>query len=150
MYCFLPPHIQEKESSEDYNVACILTLPPFQRMGYGKILIEFSKHLLSCVKVWATVPTCISDCNSLAYIFWKCPPPIFILLCRMEYIARYRDNVPYSINTQNVNPGLIPYYWLCMFRALFYLVFRLWTVKVGEQNRLPREAIIWSRSPFLS
>lgn len=33
---------KEKESSEDYNVACILTLPPYQRKGYGKILIEFS------------------------------------------------------------------------------------------------------------
>lgn len=34
---------QEKESSEDYNVACILTLPPYQRKGFGKLLIEFSK-----------------------------------------------------------------------------------------------------------
>lgn len=35
--------MQEKESTEDYNVACILTLPPYQRRGYGKLLIEFSK-----------------------------------------------------------------------------------------------------------
>lgn len=35
---------QEKESSEDYNVACILTLPQYQRMGYGKLLIEFSEY----------------------------------------------------------------------------------------------------------
>ncbi|MCL4120819.1 UNVERIFIED_CONTAM: hypothetical protein GTU68_056996 [Idotea baltica] len=33
---------KEKESSEDYNVACILTLPPYQRKGYGRLLIEFS------------------------------------------------------------------------------------------------------------
>ena len=32
---------KEKESSEDYNVACILTLPPYQRKGFGKLLIEF-------------------------------------------------------------------------------------------------------------
>ncbi|XP_068779741.1 histone acetyltransferase KAT5 isoform X2 [Struthio camelus] len=31
---------KEKESTEDYNVACILTLPPYQRRGYGKLLIE--------------------------------------------------------------------------------------------------------------
>lgn len=37
------PFFQEKESTEDYNVACILTLPPYQRRGYGKLLIEFSK-----------------------------------------------------------------------------------------------------------
>jgi histone acetyltransferase HTATIP len=35
---------KEKESTEDYNVACILTLPPYQRKGYGKMLIEFSKN----------------------------------------------------------------------------------------------------------
>ena len=35
---------KEKESTEDYNVACILTLPPHQRKGYGKLLIEFSKY----------------------------------------------------------------------------------------------------------
>lgn len=36
---------KEKESSEDYNVACILTLPPYQRKGYGKMLIAFSYEL---------------------------------------------------------------------------------------------------------
>lgn len=35
--------VQEKESTEDYNVACILTLPPYQKKGFGKLLIEFSK-----------------------------------------------------------------------------------------------------------
>lgn len=34
---------QEKDSPEGNNVACILTLPPYQRKGYGKFLIAFSK-----------------------------------------------------------------------------------------------------------
>lgn len=38
--------VQEKESTEDYNVACILTLPPYQRRGYGKLLIEFSEYII--------------------------------------------------------------------------------------------------------
>lgn len=37
---------KEKESNDDYNVACILTMPPYQRKGYGKLLIEFSKYFL--------------------------------------------------------------------------------------------------------
>ena len=41
--CYASLCMQEKESSEDYNVACILTLPPYQRQGYGKLLIEFSE-----------------------------------------------------------------------------------------------------------
>lgn len=36
---------KEKESTEDYNVACILTMPPYQRKGYGKLLIEFSEYI---------------------------------------------------------------------------------------------------------
>lgn len=36
---------KEKESSENYNVACILTMPQHQRKGYGKLLIEFSYEL---------------------------------------------------------------------------------------------------------
>ena len=42
--------MQEKESTEDYNVACILTLPPYQRKGYGKLLIEFSWYLFEFVQ----------------------------------------------------------------------------------------------------
>lgn len=54
---------QEKESSEDYNVACILTLPPYQKKGFGKLLIEFSKFekeynflfiLISCLPKYDT------------------------------------------------------------------------------------------------
>jgi len=32
---------KEKESPEDHNLACILTLPPYQRKGYGRFLICF-------------------------------------------------------------------------------------------------------------
>ena len=39
--------LQEKESTEDYNVACILTLPPYQKKGFGKLLIEFSKSYMN-------------------------------------------------------------------------------------------------------
>lgn len=46
---------QEKESPDGNNVACILTLPPYQRRGYGKFLIAFSKWsktVLDCDHVW--------------------------------------------------------------------------------------------------
>lgn len=32
---------KEKNSPDDYNLACIMTLPPYQRMGYGNFLISF-------------------------------------------------------------------------------------------------------------
>lgn len=40
--------LQEKESPDGNNVACILTLPPYQRRGYGKFLIAFSEWLPFC------------------------------------------------------------------------------------------------------
>ncbi|KIR25649.1 hypothetical protein I307_05663 [Cryptococcus deuterogattii 99/473] len=35
----------EKVSYDDYNLACIVTFPPFQNRGFGKLLIEFSYYL---------------------------------------------------------------------------------------------------------
>jgi len=35
---------QEKDSLDGNNLACIMTLPPFQRKGYGKFLIAFSQY----------------------------------------------------------------------------------------------------------
>lgn len=45
---------KEKESTEGNNLACILTLPQYQRKGFGRFLIEFS-YLLSRAEVRATV-----------------------------------------------------------------------------------------------
>lgn len=36
---------KEKSSEEGYNLACILTLPAYQRKGYGKFLISMSYEL---------------------------------------------------------------------------------------------------------
>jgi GNAT superfamily N-acetyltransferase len=36
---------KEKNSEEGYNLACILTLPCYQKKGYGKFLISFSYEL---------------------------------------------------------------------------------------------------------
>ena len=66
---FVCVSVQEKESSEDYNVACILTLPPYQRMGYGKVLIEFSEstNLLS-------LPSTLTVCRAI------CTPSLVVCL----------------------------------------------------------------------
>ena len=36
---------KEKSSPEQNNLACIMTLPPYQRKGYGKFLIQLSYEL---------------------------------------------------------------------------------------------------------
>ncbi|KAI8367822.1 acyl-CoA N-acyltransferase [Choanephora cucurbitarum] len=106
---------KEKESSENYNVACILTLPQYQRLGYGRLLIAFSYELSKAEGRTGSPEKPLSDLGLLSYRAYWTETIVEVLLNSTEEITIEEISQRTSITTQDIlhtlqNIGALKYY----------------------------------------
>lgn len=58
---------KDKDIDQEFNLACILTLPPYQKKGYGKLLIEFSYMVSKLEKRIGSPERPLSDLGLTGY-----------------------------------------------------------------------------------
>ncbi|EDW72068.2 uncharacterized protein Dwil_GK10748 [Drosophila willistoni] len=90
---------KEKHCTQKYNVSCILTMPQYQRQGYGRFLIDFSYLLSREEGQLGTPEKPLSDLGRLSYFsYWKS-----IVL---EYLYKYRNMPKITFKDIAVKTGL--------------------------------------------
>lgn len=106
---------KELSPKSEYNLACIMVLPPYQKNGYGQFLISYSYYLSKKEEKISTPEIPLSDLGRIAYkSYWT----ITLVECLIKYKANLSikelsdvtgikiDDIIYALN----EIGLIKYW----------------------------------------
>ncbi|KAJ3255399.1 Histone acetyltransferase [Boothiomyces macroporosus] len=126
---------KEKQSNEDYNVACILTMPQYQRMGYGKLLISFSYELSLVEKKTGSPEKPLSDLGLLSYrSYWADTIIDLLMNCKSE-INIQEISEQTSITTEDILHTLHSMEMLKFYRGQYIFYLSEKCVQQYEKNR---------------
>jgi hypothetical protein len=91
---------KEKQSIMNFNLSCILVLPPYMNKGYGKLLIDFS-YLLSRVEEKLGSPERpLSDLGLISYrSYWKTK--------LLTHLAEHLSDPEISIKDMSLESGIL-------------------------------------------
>uniref|UniRef100_A0A5S6QAM2 histone acetyltransferase n=1 Tax=Trichuris muris TaxID=70415 RepID=A0A5S6QAM2_TRIMR len=90
---------KEKKSAQDDNVVCILVLPPYQRKGYGSLMIQFGYELSKMEGKIGTPEKPLSDLGLLSYrSYWNQT----ILEILVDLLEKESDDNP-QISVMDIN-----------------------------------------------
>lgn len=108
-YHFVGYFSKEKLNNSDYNVSCILTLPMYQRKGYGNLLIDFSYLLSRKEFKFGTPEKPLSDLGLMSYRnYWKITIAHQLKFLWEKYLKDKSDYVTISVENLCKLTGMIP------------------------------------------
>ncbi|CAL5225358.1 g8161 [Coccomyxa viridis] len=98
---------KDKESRDNYNLACILTLPPYQRKGYGSFLIDFSYALSKKEGNFMGTPERpLSDLGNVSYRSYWLRKALEVLYENRSNLSLKDINVQTAIRVEDLSSTL--------------------------------------------
>lgn len=93
---------KEKACQQKYNVSCIMTMPQYQRQGFGRFLIDFSYLLSRKEGQHGSPEKPLSDLGLVTYNnYWKC--------VIVEYLYENINKTSVTIQTISEHTGMDPH-----------------------------------------
>ncbi|KAJ5286738.1 hypothetical protein N7478_002424 [Penicillium angulare] len=136
---------KEKDSAESYNLACILTLPQYQRRGFGRLLIAFSYELSKREGKLGSPEKPLSDLGLLSYRqYWRETLVELLIEPNREAMSENELAVLTAMTEKDVHETLVVFNMLRYHKGNWVIV--LTDYAVGEHNkRLEKEKVKGAR-----
>ncbi|KAJ5202533.1 hypothetical protein N7449_004612 [Penicillium cf. viridicatum] len=136
---------KEKDSAEGYNLACIMTLPQYQRRGFGRLLISFSYELSKREGKLGSPEKPLSDLGLLSYRqYWRETLVELLIEPNREAMSENELAVLTSMTEKDVHETLVVFNMLRYHKGNWVIVLTDHVVEEHEK-RLKKEEIKGAR-----